>query len=104
VQAARNDEPIPFNCVGDASRIGLDRAQVAVGLPSLRLAAGATAVRNMIVDAWLASANTRVGYPLDGLPSFQLDHDSWPLSDEGNFTTEKSFRLPWLRDDDAPAT
>ena len=104
MQAARNDEPIPFNRVGDAGRIGLDRAQVAEGLPSLRLAAGATAVRNVIVDAWLASANTRLAYPLDGLPSFQLDHDSWPLSDEGNFTTEKSFRLPWLRDDDAPAT
>ena len=37
-------------------------------------------------------------------PALQLRHDSWPLSDEGNFTTEKSFRLPWLRDDDAPAT
>jgi hypothetical protein len=37
-------------------------------------------------------------------PALQLGHDSWPLSDEGNFTTEKSFRLPWLRDDDAPAT
>jgi hypothetical protein len=58
----------------------------------------------MIVDAWLASANTRVGYPPDGLPSLLLDHDSWPLSEEGNLTTEKSFRLPWLRDDDAPAT
>src|SRR3979490_2412561 len=29
-----------FNRVGDADRIGLDRAQVAEGLPSLRLAAG----------------------------------------------------------------
>src|SRR6266849_4470831 len=40
VQAARNDEPIPFNRVGDAGRIGRDRAQVAEGFPSLRLAAG----------------------------------------------------------------
>jgi len=37
-------------------------------------------------------------------PALQLGHDSWPLSDEDNFTTEKGFRLPWLRDDDAPAT
>ncbi len=29
-----------------------------------RLAAGATALRNMIVDAWLASADTPVGYPM----------------------------------------
>jgi hypothetical protein len=29
-----------------------------------RLAAGAMAVRNMIVDAWLDSANTPVGYPM----------------------------------------
>ena len=29
-----------------------------------RLAAGATAVRNMIVEAWLDSANTPVGYPM----------------------------------------
>ena len=29
-----------------------------------RLAAGATAVRNMIVDAWLASADAPVGYPM----------------------------------------
>jgi len=28
------------------------------------LAAGATAVRNMIVEAWLASADTPVGYPM----------------------------------------
>jgi hypothetical protein len=27
VQAAGNDEPIPFNGEGDAGRIGLDRAQ-----------------------------------------------------------------------------
>jgi hypothetical protein len=40
VKAAGNDEPIHFNRVGDADRIGLDRAQVAEGLPSLRLAAG----------------------------------------------------------------
>ena len=30
----------PLNRVGDAGRIGLDRSQVAEGLPSLRLAAG----------------------------------------------------------------
>jgi hypothetical protein len=29
-----------------------------------RLAAGATAARNMIVDAWLDSTNTRVGHPM----------------------------------------
>jgi hypothetical protein len=29
-----------------------------------RLAAGATALRNMIVDAWLSSADTPVGYPM----------------------------------------
>ena len=29
-----------------------------------RLAAGATAVRNMIVEAWLQSADTPVGYPM----------------------------------------
>src|SRR5580692_10623175 len=40
MQAAGNDEPIPFNRVGDAGRIGLDRTQVVKGLPSLRLAAG----------------------------------------------------------------
>jgi hypothetical protein len=40
MQATGNDEPIPLNRVGDAGRIGRDRAQVAEGLPSLRLAAG----------------------------------------------------------------
>jgi hypothetical protein len=45
-----------------------------------------------------------VGHSLDGLPSLQFGHDSWPLSDEGNFTKKKSFRLPWLRDEYAPAT
>jgi hypothetical protein len=40
VQAAGNDEPIPFNRAGAAGRVGFDRAQVAEGLPSLRLAAG----------------------------------------------------------------
>jgi hypothetical protein len=39
VQAAGNDEPIPFSRVGNASRIALDHAQVVEGLPSLRLAA-----------------------------------------------------------------
>ena len=38
MHAAGNDEPIPFNGVGDAGRIGRDRAQVAEGFPSLRLA------------------------------------------------------------------
>jgi hypothetical protein len=32
MQAAGNDEPIPFNRVGDAGRIGLDRTQVTEGL------------------------------------------------------------------------
>ena len=40
MQAAGNDEPIPFNRVGDDGRVGLDRAQVAEGIPSLRLAVG----------------------------------------------------------------
>ena len=39
MQAAGNDEPIPFDREGDAGSIGRDRAQVAEGLPSLRLAA-----------------------------------------------------------------
>jgi hypothetical protein len=39
VKTTRNDEPIPFNRVGDTDRIGFDRAQVAEGFPSLRLAA-----------------------------------------------------------------
>jgi hypothetical protein len=38
VQAVENDEPIPFHRVGNAGRIGFDRAQVAQGLPSQRLA------------------------------------------------------------------
>ena len=38
--AAGKDEPIPFNCVGDAGSIGLDRAQVVERFPSLRPAAG----------------------------------------------------------------
>jgi hypothetical protein len=33
VQAAGNDEPIPFHRVGDAGRVGLDRAQVAEWTP-----------------------------------------------------------------------
>jgi hypothetical protein len=37
--AAGNGEPIPFNRVGDAGSIGLYRAQVVEGLPTLRLAA-----------------------------------------------------------------
>src|SRR5260370_696708 len=55
---------------------------------------------------WLpqGSAARLLDYPLDGLTSLQLGHDSRPLSAEGSFTTDKSFRLPWLRDDDAPAT
>ena len=40
MQAAGNYEPISFNRVGDAGRIGRDRAQVTKGFPSLRLAAG----------------------------------------------------------------
>src|SRR5580704_7426839 len=40
VQAAGDDEPIPFNRVGDAGRIGVDHAQVAEGFPSLRPTAG----------------------------------------------------------------
>src|SRR5882757_6421711 len=40
MQAAGNDKPTLFDRVGDAGRIGRDRAQVAEGLPSLRLTAG----------------------------------------------------------------
>jgi hypothetical protein len=40
MKAVGNEEPIHFNRVGDADRIGFDRTQVAEGLPSLRLAAG----------------------------------------------------------------
>jgi len=36
MQSTGNDEPIPFSRVGDSGRIGLDRAQVVEGLPSLR--------------------------------------------------------------------
>lgn len=35
-----------------------------IAFTNARLAAGATAVRDMIVDAWLASADTPVGYPM----------------------------------------
>lgn len=35
-----------------------------IAFASERLAAGATAVRDMIVEAWLDSANTPVGYPM----------------------------------------
>jgi hypothetical protein len=35
-----------------------------IGFTSARLAAGAAAVRDMIVDAWLASADAPVGYPM----------------------------------------
>jgi hypothetical protein len=40
VQPAGNNEPIPFNRVGDAGHVGRDRVQVAEGLPSLRVAVG----------------------------------------------------------------
>lgn len=35
-----------------------------IAFATVRLAAGTAAVRNMIVDAWLDSANTPVGYPM----------------------------------------
>src|SRR5713101_60279 len=35
-----------------------------IAFATTRLAAGATAVRDMIVEAWLDSANTPVGYPM----------------------------------------
>jgi hypothetical protein len=35
-----------------------------IAFATSRLAAGATAVRDMIMDAWLDSANTPVGYPM----------------------------------------
>jgi hypothetical protein len=40
LQAAGNQQPTPLNRVGNPGGIGLDRAQVTQGLPSLRLAAG----------------------------------------------------------------
>lgn len=44
---------------------GLERGdRRGMDFTSARLAAGATAVRDMIVDAWLASADTPVGYPM----------------------------------------
>lgn len=41
----------------------------AAGIPftTARLAAGATAIRDMIVEAWLDSAETPVGYPMVGV-------------------------------------
>jgi len=35
-----------------------------IALAAARLAAGSTALGNLIVDAWLDSANTPVGYPM----------------------------------------
>jgi hypothetical protein len=35
-----------------------------IAFATTRLAAGVTAVRDMIVEAWLDSANTPVGYPM----------------------------------------
>jgi hypothetical protein len=35
-----------------------------IAFATARLAAGATALRDMIVEAWLDSANTPVGYPM----------------------------------------
>jgi hypothetical protein len=35
-----------------------------IAFATARLAAGATAVRDMIMEAWLDSANTPVGYPM----------------------------------------
>ena len=69
MKAAGNDEPIHFNRVGDASRIGLDRAQGAEGLPSLRLAAGrfiefAHDANRLLLDRanfWRASALRHLG-------------------------------------------
>lgn len=44
---------------------GLERGDPrGVAFATARLATGATAVRDMIVDAWLASADTPVGYPM----------------------------------------
>ena len=39
----------------------------AIAFTTARLAAGATAVRDMIVEAWLQSADTPVGYPMVNL-------------------------------------
>src|SRR5262249_4987716 len=35
-----------------------------IALATARIAAGATALRNMIVEAWLDSASTPIGYPM----------------------------------------
>jgi hypothetical protein len=35
-----------------------------IAFAEARLAVGATALRNMIVDAWLDSAQTPIGYPM----------------------------------------
>ena len=56
MQAAGNDEPIPFNRVGDGSRIGVDRAQVAEGLPPLRPAAGRLMDLRMMRSALVSAA------------------------------------------------
>jgi hypothetical protein len=69
VQAAGNAEPIPFNRVGDAGSIGLDRTQVVERLPSLRLAAG------RLIE-FAQDANRRSGAP--GFPSAV----SWPARSE----------------------
>jgi hypothetical protein len=39
-------------------------AKAGIAFTNARLASGATAVRDMVVDAWRASANASVGYPM----------------------------------------
>ena len=43
-----------------------------IAFATARLAAGATALRNMIVEAWLDSANTPIGYPMDNVRDIRL--------------------------------
>ena len=58
MQAVGNDEPIPFNRVGDAGRIGLDRTQV---------------VERFSDFAIIPSIHGMTVYALVGLPALDVD-------------------------------
>jgi hypothetical protein len=47
--AAANDEPIPFDRVGDAGSIGLDRAQVVERVPTLWLACASSELSGQLM-------------------------------------------------------
>ena len=70
MQAAGNDEPIPLKRIGDGGRIGLARAQVAEGLPSLRLAAGRLKSLRMMRTAVFSTALIFGGLPRFGKAVF----------------------------------